>query len=127
MQSFCLYCAVGILAVYIYQATIFTAAFSLDQRRIESRRNGCLPFIKHKNWEPNSLSQRDIAQESFEKFGKFIMRPVSKVCVLLFTIGVLSVGGWHTFRILANAQINLEAEARPEADKADLEPPNHTN
>merc|ERR1711892_1406909 len=94
LQSFCLYCAVGILAVYIYQATIFVAAFSLDQRRIESRRNGCLPFIKHKNWEPNALSQKDIAQDCFEKFGKLIMHPVSKACVLLLTIGVLSVGGW---------------------------------
>jgi len=94
LQSFCLYCAVGILAVYIYQGTIFTAAFSLDQRRIESRRNGCLPFIKHKNWEPNELSKRDIAQDCFEKFGKLIMHPAAKVCVLLFTIGWLSVGGW---------------------------------
>jgi Niemann-Pick C1 protein len=94
LQSFCLYCAVGILAVYIYQGTIFTAAFSLDQRRIESRRNGCLPFIKHKNWEPNELSKRDIAQELFEKFGKLIMHPAAKVCVILFTIGWLSVGGW---------------------------------
>jgi len=94
LQSFCLYCAVGILAVYIYQATIFVAAFSLDQRRIESRRNGCMPFIKHKNWEPNDLSKRDIAQEVFEKFGRLIMHPASKVCVILFTLGWLSVGGW---------------------------------
>jgi len=94
LKSFCLYCAVGILAVYVYQATIFAAAFSLDQKRIESRRNGCLPFIKHKNWEPNELSKKDIAQDCFEKFGKFIMHPVAKVGVLLFTIGWLSVGGW---------------------------------
>ena len=57
LQSFCLYCAVGILAVYVYQATIFTAALTLDQRRQGKRRNGCLPCIRHKDWKPNELSQ----------------------------------------------------------------------
>jgi len=94
LQSFCLYCAVGILAVYIYQATIFTAAFSIDQRRIESRRNGCFPCIKHKVWQPNAISQKDVAQDFFEQFGKFLMHPASKLCVILVTIVVLSVGGW---------------------------------
>ena len=47
LQSFCVYCAVGIAAIYIYQATIFFASMSIDQRRIENRRNGMFPCIRY--------------------------------------------------------------------------------
>ena len=47
LQSFCLYASVGIVAIYWFQCTFFVAWMSLDQRRIEQRRNGCLPCYVH--------------------------------------------------------------------------------
>ena len=94
LQSFCIYCAVGISAIYIYQATIFTAALSIDQRRIESRRNGLIPCIKHKDWSPNSVSQRNFAQEYFAKYGELLSYWPAKLTVLALTLGLASCGVW---------------------------------
>jgi len=94
LQSFCLYSAVGIGAVFIYQATIFTALFSLDTKRINSRRNGCMPLYVHSNWEPNQFSQKNIAPFVFEKFGKLLVHPLSKAVVILMTSGIVAVGVW---------------------------------
>ena len=46
LQSFCLFAAMGIFFVFIYMATFFVAFFSLDQRRIEDDRNGCICCYK---------------------------------------------------------------------------------
>ena len=94
LQSFCVYCAVGIAAIYIYQATIFFAAMSIDQKRIDGRRNGLLPCIKHKNWEPNAVSKRNFAQEIFVKLAKYQLHWAGKLVVILVTLGIGSVGVW---------------------------------
>ena len=46
LKSFCLFAAMGIFFVFIYMATFFLAFFSLDQRRIEDDRNGCICCYK---------------------------------------------------------------------------------
>ena len=94
LQSFCVYCAVGIAAIYIYQATIFFAALSVDQRRIEKRRNGLLPCIRHKDWAPNAASQRSLGQEMFVRLAGLQLHWLGKVAVLLVTVGLGSVGAW---------------------------------
>ena len=94
LQSFCVYCAVGIAAIYIYQATIFFASMSVDQRRINSRRNGMLPCIKHKDWTPNSISQRNFAEEFFEKMAKIQLHLAGKVIILIITATIGGFGVW---------------------------------
>ena len=46
LKFFCLFAAMGIFFVFIYMATFFLAFFSLDQRRIEDDRNGCICCYK---------------------------------------------------------------------------------
>ena len=94
LQSFCVYCAVGITGIYIYQATIFTASLGLDQKRIEGRRNGLLPCIKHKNWRPNSVSQQNLGQRFFTWYGGLLTHWAAKVLVVAATLGLASVGVW---------------------------------
>ena len=94
LQSFCVYCAVGITGIYIYQATIFTASLGLDQKRIEGRRNGLLPCIKHKNWTPNSVSQQNLGQRFFTWYGGLLTHWAAKVLVVAATLGLASVGVW---------------------------------
>ena len=67
LQSFCIYAAVGILAVYFIQATWFVAWFTLDQRRIEARRDGLVPCYTHRDWTPNECSQRNFFQNFFSR------------------------------------------------------------
>ena len=62
LRSFCLFCSVGILAIFIYTLTFFTACMVLDQRRIDERRDGCLvkwpsyDLIKMSSYLPSGVS-----------------------------------------------------------------------
>ena len=46
LESFCIFCGLGILVVYIYQITWFTAWLVIDQRRLLAKRNACFPCFK---------------------------------------------------------------------------------
>merc|ERR1719433_1020190 len=74
LQSFCLFCAVGLIVVYLLQATWFVAWFSLDQRRIEAGRDGSLVCFIHKDFRPNKFSQRNILQSFFKKVASLVIR-----------------------------------------------------
>lgn len=88
LRSFCVFCAVGILVVYILQATIFVAVLSKDTHRIAQRRNGFLLCYTHKNWTPKPWTQKNYLQSFFFKFAKFLMIPFVKVShILLWTKG----------------------------------------
>ena len=49
LRSFCLWCAVGILAVYFFQITLFAGALALDCKRLTQGRNGLFPCYIHFN------------------------------------------------------------------------------
>ena len=101
LQSFCLYCAVGIFLVYIFQATFFTAFLALDLRRIRANRNSFLPCIKHKKSEDLEDSttlghkiwwRKNPGKIFFRKYGEILMHPISKTLVICLTIGLTGVG-----------------------------------
>jgi len=92
LRSFCIYCAVGIISVYFYQATIFSAFLSIDIRRVKQKRNGCLPFIKHEDWTPNKISQRNFAKEMFGELATLIEQKWFKALVLIVTAAFAGVG-----------------------------------
>jgi hypothetical protein len=49
-----MYAAIGVLALYILQATFFVACVTLDEQRIDSKRNACLLCYKHDdNYKPS--------------------------------------------------------------------------
>lgn len=85
LQSFCIYAAIGIIAVFIFQATFFVACFAVDQKRLEQRRHGFFPWIKYSEAEftPSEWSQKSYSQQIFDAlFEKVIFKPVGKVCSL---------------------------------------------
>lgn len=95
LRSFCLYAAVGIAAVYFFQATFFVAWFVLDQQRLEDSRHGLIWCWKLKNWTPNQCSQKDLCQTFFsDVYAKFLFKLPSKVVVLIMTAALLAVSGW---------------------------------
>ena len=69
LKSFCLFAAVGIIAIFFFAITYFVAAFAIDQKRVEERRNAFFVWIKYKEDEfvPNSWSQESYAQTFFDK------------------------------------------------------------
>ncbi|MPC08658.1 Niemann-Pick C1-like protein 1 [Portunus trituberculatus] len=95
LQSFCIYCAVGIIALYVFQATFFVAWFTLDQTRMEKHRNGLLWCYTHKHWTPNACSQKDLCQMFFsEIYSKYLLMKPVKVLVLAVTAAVLGTCIW---------------------------------
>lgn len=82
LRSFCIYSAIGILATYLFQASFFVAWLSLDQRRIESHRNGVFPWYKHRDWKPNAFSRIEPLQSFFDNvLAKYMFRKPAKVLI----------------------------------------------
>ena len=80
LQSFCLYCAVGIFAVFVFQATLFVACVALDLRRIESNRNGLFVCYKHRNHTANNNHDKlNLRRKIFRKIGEIVNSIPGKV------------------------------------------------
>ena len=94
LKSFCLYASVGIVAIYVFQCTFFVACMSIDQRRIEVKRDSCCPCWKHSNWTPNSFSQKSMLESMFTGYGRLLTKWPIKVIVILVTCGITGVGIW---------------------------------
>lgn len=95
LRSFCIYSALGVVALYMLQATFFVAWFALDQSRLEDHRNGLFWCYKHKNWTPNKCSQYDLCQMFFDKiYSKYLLKKPVKALVLVVTAVVLGTSIW---------------------------------
>ena len=90
LNSFCIYCGVGILIVYLYQITFFSAWLVIDQRRILDQRNACLPCIKS-NCNTSGSTDKSCFP-TLDLVGKYAdmlaFKPI-KFMVILVTIGIL--------------------------------------
>jgi len=99
LRSFCIFCAVGLIVVYILQATWFVAWFSIDQRRIEDQRNGTLMCIKHKDFKPNKFSQKNVLQTIFKSIANLIVKKVVKCLIILLTLVILGFSIWGNIEL----------------------------
>ncbi|WAR31717.1 LOW QUALITY PROTEIN: PTHD3-like protein [Mya arenaria] len=63
LKSFCIYCSFGILFLFLMQSTLFPACLTLNQRRIEARRDALVPCIQYSpDYEPIACSQKNIVK-----------------------------------------------------------------
>ncbi len=94
-------CAIGIGSIYILQASWFVAWLALDQRRIETRRDGCFPCcIEHgEDWKPWAFSQKETGKMLMAKFAGVLRNGWSRALVLIITLALLGVGTWGTLLI----------------------------
>lgn len=99
LRSFCIFCAVGLIVVYILQATWFVAWLSIDQRRIEEQRNGTLICFKHKNFKPNKFSQKNILQSVFKSIANVIVLKPVKAVIICITLVILGFSIWGNIEL----------------------------
>ena len=93
--SFCIYCGVGVMIVYILQATYFVAFLTMDAQRIRAHRNAFLPCISMAKPEtPRELKHSNPGKVVFQKFATFLMHPASKVTVVILTGGLTALGAY---------------------------------
>jgi len=104
LKSFCVYAAVAIFCIYALQVTHFVAWFSLDQRRQNSQRDGCICCYKHKNLKPFEFSKRSFLNKIFAYIGVLLTNRIVQCVVMLMTATFLVFGMWGTLSLTQEYQ-----------------------
>ena len=101
MQSFSIGGAFAIAIIYLFQSSWFIAWMVLDQRRIEQKRNGFLPFIVHSDWQAPEWSQKDLGTVIMKHLSKLYEFRIFQSIILLLTVimSAVSVYGVYELRI----------------------------
>ena len=90
LESFCFFCGLGIVVVYLYQITWFTAWLALDQRRMLSNRNACLPCLQVNSSQEVKTSNCFEQMEPMAKYADFLnLKPVKVIVILITMVGSL--------------------------------------
>ena len=94
LQSFSLSCGIGILAIYVLQLTWFTAWLTIDTRRINSKRNACIPCCwKHpEDWNPLQIAKVNYKQIIQETYLQLLDSDLYRMCVYIVTVSALGIG-----------------------------------
>lgn len=102
-KSFSLWAAIGVGTTFVYTATFFVAALSLDQRRIEKGKRDIYCFGKPatKISDKNAVGMEFRTLSRFFKsvLGPFILRRSVSVLVLVLFAALSAVGIWGTTRV----------------------------
>ena len=103
LQSFCVYAAVGIFFIYIFQCTFFLGWFVLDQKRLEETKDSCLFWVKKpKSWEPSDCSQNSILTYMFENIASVLTSVPVKLFVIAITATLVAFAGYGVSRLERN-------------------------
>ncbi|XP_052274727.1 patched domain-containing protein 3-like isoform X2 [Dreissena polymorpha] len=101
LSTFCVYAAIGVLALYILQATFFVACVTFDERRIDAKRNACCMCVKHDaNYKPGKYYNFSIQHEFMRRFwGPFLTKTPVKAGVIIIAVGLSALNIWSFLRL----------------------------
>ena len=99
LQSFCICTALALGAIYLLQITWFVAWMSLDEKRIASGRNGCLPCIVDKTSIKSTGTTEDFGKRLIKKYTKLLSSTFYKICVAVITLILITFGIWGCINI----------------------------
>ncbi|GAB1864647.1 Patched domain-containing protein 3 [Camponotus japonicus] len=115
LKSFCMFAAMGILFLYIYEITFFVSCLVFDERRLAAKKDGCC-CRPRPNWQPNECSKRNFQRLIFEKYvGPCMMKTSVKTIILLVTASLLGINVWAIFQLTQNFDplVYLNQESYP--------------
>ncbi|XP_071561671.1 patched domain-containing protein 3 isoform X2 [Temnothorax nylanderi] len=115
LKSFCIFAAMGILFLYIYEIIFFVSCLVYDERRLAAKREGCC-CRPRPNLRPNECSKQNFQRLIFEKYiGPCVMRIWMKTIILLATAILLVVNIWAIFHLEQNFDpfVYLNQESYP--------------
>ncbi|XP_076658012.1 patched domain-containing protein 3 [Halictus rubicundus] len=94
LQSFCIYAAVGVLLTFLLQITFYVAFFTLDAKRIESKRNSIFPWIIHENFTQKFVSSQEEPASKFitKLYTNVVLTIPGKILIVLVTVVAASAG-----------------------------------
>ena len=79
LRYFCVSCALGIGAIYFLMITWFLAWMTIDQRRLEDKRNAFAPCIKYEDWKPSDRSQKGYMKIMLNWLGRLLEFRIAQV------------------------------------------------
>eukprot|EP00058_Branchiostoma_floridae_P007566 XP_002593054.1 hypothetical protein BRAFLDRAFT_74381 [Branchiostoma floridae] len=95
LRSFCIYVAVAIVFLFLFQCTFFMGALVIDQYRREARRDACCCFKHSKDYKPMACSRKSLVHWFFDKcYSRILLTIPVKILVLLITFGT---AGWMAY------------------------------
>ncbi len=89
----------AIASIFVLQSSWFVAWMTFDQRRIDDQRDGFIPCIKHRSWQPSVFSQKDWGRFFMGKVAHLLRYRIVQAGVLFVTAACLGVGVWGTLQI----------------------------
>ena len=99
LESFCVCCAIGLGSIFLLQVSWFVAWMSLDEKRIEAGRDGIVPCVVHKDYQPPACTSNKNGQTLITSYAKLVSSIIYKVLVFIFTCGLLGLGIWGAMNI----------------------------
>eukprot|EP00002_Diphylleia_rotans_P030912 TRINITY_DN6399_c0_g1_i7.p1 TRINITY_DN6399_c0_g1~~TRINITY_DN6399_c0_g1_i7.p1 ORF type:complete len:674 (-),score=128.73 TRINITY_DN6399_c0_g1_i7:917-2938(-) len=112
VRNFCFVAGIAVISLWFLQMTLFCAFLILDERRINARRMDCFPCFVVKDADVNqNIEDEQKEQGSVSKFmsnhyAPFLMKPYSKVLVILVFLGMSGASGY----LLTTVKIGLPIE-----------------
>ena len=103
LRTFCLFCAMGVLMLYIFAVTFFAGCVVLDERRIDARKWAWCAKAKPAEWKPNECSQRNPGKVFIDRFvAKWMLKLPVKVAALAGILVLFGFGVYGTTQIDIN-------------------------
>ncbi|XP_077981544.1 patched domain-containing protein 3-like [Glandiceps talaboti] len=100
LRSFCVYCAIGIFFLFFFCVTFFTACLTIDQKRIDNKRNACCCCYQHGPDYQQCCNRTDIMQEFFRHvYSNFLMKLPVKIIVVIASLALVGVNIWGTINL----------------------------
>merc|ERR1711892_828408 len=101
-----MYAAIGIMVIFFFQSTWFTALLAIDEYRVDAHRDGCLCCLVHKDFSLKQDESQGILSTIFKTYSNLLVTIPFKISTIILTLVLLGVG---IFGI-----IHLRMEFRPE-------------
>ena len=96
LESFCVGVALCLGSIYLLMMTWFVAWLTLDQRRVEKKRNGLIPCITHKSYEPSTEFGDKLTNKVLDIYTTLLTSTVLRILVIVCCLTFFGFGiyGW---------------------------------
>ena len=99
LASFCVTVALGLGSIYLLMVSWFVAWLTLDEKRIEARKDGILPCITHTTFSPGTSSMGSMAEKMRTVYISWLSSPFYKALVVFTALALLVFGVWGWINI----------------------------
>ncbi|XP_060075668.1 NPC intracellular cholesterol transporter 1-like, partial [Ylistrum balloti] len=96
LRSFCVFCCLGIFALFLLAATFYVGCIALSAKRRDDDRNACICCYRHNAYyQPNECSKTELFVAAMKKFyAPNLMRLPVKIAAMVVTAIFLGFGIW---------------------------------